>query len=1157
MQNKKILFFFALISLLLISFLLLSDETDGIPESSSYKLIWKGVTTTGNESTRDGVSTIDSIRSENYVLGASSGGQATSIMYDSLYSADAMASSYFAFPGFLKVWHDWRAPLVHFTGLVAADSAIIRLSGFDVTWTGIDTTYEDGQGWGVWYYSVSYVISSDMSDTSYLHLAPDTSTSDTIGEFRDEDLRSGDYVYFRLCASDLARNRTVECVYDTVRVITEMNEVIVQNDFGGGHVSVDGVWYPSPCTLFVIPGTEIELSDSSIYDYTDERHTFDTWDDGGALTHLATVNRDTIFTANYLNEYRLQVFNDGTWGGPEPPVGDHWYTDGEYVCAWITDSPVDDSIWCVGATGTGSVPPTVSVDSFCFNIGEPSSITWHWDTFLVPCTLHVSSRYGTPEPNGTVLLECGTEICAHVEAFDGTNRCTGWTGFGSVPSSGSDTLVCFTLTETSHLIWQWNDSTLLPFTVINPDGYGSPSPPEGVNWFLEGSSITASVTTPDGAYSQYAYLGSGDLEPIVYDESSVTFTLTMPTSIEWLWELTTELVTLTVTSPHGSPEPPTGTRSFIRGTEIDIYANLVGGIPEDTVYSGETRYISTGWSDGLGSVPESGDSSHFTFVISDDTEITWNWRTEHHIQLIYTGCGTATPVLSDSGWFKEDTVISLNAETPVSDGTLDYAFERWEPGDSILPTAIAPSGSTNVYGPETFIAYYGPGIAVRLMKIPASDTFGTFLIDSTYTIESNDTTLWFAEGSEHSFCASVTDSSDSVKYIFANWDDMVPNCAPRTITTDETYIAYYDQYWFTLVQKNPLADTYGSIFIGADEYPGSSTGTLWMKNDTSVTIQVLEHDYPADSCFRYEFVEWNDGTMTPTLSGFTFDSPTVLTANYDYQYRAIVRKDPPEEYGNIYIDSIVYPDSGRVVFWADSGDSHHIGVSKIDETADSTFAFRGWNDLSTDTLYDYGDYVYFDETRYSLCDSFVAEYDALSNLLQLRLYHPADGREWSYREGEEIDSTTWDLDTISINTTYAMSLPPTYPHGYLQIENLSNLYVDLGIRVDEVVGASWEPWYSSGNNRFVVRGQFNETESPPASYDFAYDRIKSDPTYATNGTDGIFGPSGSMLDPGSGALAGPENYVFLWLQLVTPLRSDTYSSDVYIKLQLLARTTLP
>jgi uncharacterized repeat protein (TIGR02543 family) len=83
---------------------------------------------------------------------------------------------------------------------------------------------------------------------------------------------------------------------------------------------------------------------------------------------------------------------------------------------------------------------------------------------------------------------------------------------------------------------------------------------------------------------------------------------------------------LTVISAHGLPSPAVGTWSYALDSEINAY------MPDGIITNGLIRYVCTGWT-GLGSALTSGADTNFTFTITEDTTITWQWQTNYWVTL--------------------------------------------------------------------------------------------------------------------------------------------------------------------------------------------------------------------------------------------------------------------------------------------------------------------------------------------------------------------------------------------------------------------------------------------------------------------------------------------------------------------------------------------
>ncbi|MDZ4199187.1 MAG: hypothetical protein U1E27_07880 [Kiritimatiellia bacterium] len=107
---------------------------------------------------------------------------------------------------------------------------------------------------------------------------------------------------------------------------------------------------------------------------------------------------------------------------------------------------------------------------------------------------------------------------------------------------------------------------------------------------------------------------------------------------------------LTVASAHGEPDPAVGTHSHAWGTEVPASV-------ASPVTAGTTRHVATGWS-GTGSVPESGAGSSVTFTLTEDSELTWLWRTEYWLASGVEGNGSVDMV---GGWHVVGAEVLITA----------------------------------------------------------------------------------------------------------------------------------------------------------------------------------------------------------------------------------------------------------------------------------------------------------------------------------------------------------------------------------------------------------------------------------------------------------------------------------------------------------------
>ena len=138
--------------------------------------------------------------------------------------------------------------------------------------------------------------------------------------------------------------------------------------------------------------------------------------------------------------------------------------------------------------------------------------------FYGPYNLSVSSAWGTPSPAGFVNhLVTGTPVeCSvypsEITTADTRRRCTGWTGTGDVPVSGTGTNVSFTATErNSTLKWNWESEYRIICEVS-----GAATEFSSTNWLSEGETFYApfSPTAPS-----FRVTVSGDTDGVVVDET--------------------------------------------------------------------------------------------------------------------------------------------------------------------------------------------------------------------------------------------------------------------------------------------------------------------------------------------------------------------------------------------------------------------------------------------------------------------------------------------------------------------------------------------------------------------------------------------------------------------------------------------------------------
>lgn len=286
--------------------------------------------------------------------------------------------------------------------------------------------------------------------------------------------------------------------------------------------------------------------------------------------------------------------------------------------------------------------------------------------------LTISSANGTPVPAGVTTQMWGSTISATVDAIvsGGATQylCTGWTGAGSAPASGTGNSVTFTITNNTTLTWNWRTEYWLD--TVAGDG-GSVSVVDG--WYASGQVVSVTAT-PDSGFRFVGWTGSAT-------STNDTLVLTMNQAYSVTAAFEPILVTLTVISPRGSPIPS--------GVSTQFLGSVVAATVRPIVSGGATQYVCTGWT-GTGSAPASGSGNSVTFTITQNSTLTWNWRTEYWLD---TEAGEGGAVDVADGWQASGRVVTVTATADNG-----FGFTGWT-GDVTVtsnPLVIRINGSLRV-----------------------------------------------------------------------------------------------------------------------------------------------------------------------------------------------------------------------------------------------------------------------------------------------------------------------------------------------------------------------------------------------------------------------------------------------------------------------------
>jgi hypothetical protein len=157
-------------------------------------------------------------------------------------------------------------------------------------------------------------------------------------------------------------------------------------------------------------------------------------------------------------------------------------------------------------------------------------------------------------------------------------------------------------------------------------------------------------------------------------------------------------VTLTVLAngpQRGDPAPFTYGANWVfqNSTITPSVASLVAG-------PNGTRYVLTGWT-GTGSTPPTGTTNWLRFVITNDSTLTWQWKTQYFLATAVNSNGT---INFSPGWFDAGTIVNLTA-IPSN----YFHFDAWQDGVS----GINPSVSVTMNGPLLATASFLPDLVTN------------------------------------------------------------------------------------------------------------------------------------------------------------------------------------------------------------------------------------------------------------------------------------------------------------------------------------------------------------------------------------------------------------------------------------------------------------
>ncbi len=298
---------------------------------------------------------------------------------------------------------------------------------------------------------------------------------------------------------EMNSNKTVTATFTQIQY-----KLTVTANFGTTSPSVGEYWY--------LAGSTVNLEAFTPATGSDERYNWVGWSGSGSGSYSGTNNSTTITmngpineSASWTHEYKLTLSTNS--GTTTPSTGQHWYPAGTQVtiAASSPSLPADTRAVWAGWTGSGASSYTGTNNSTMITLNGPVNETASWTTEY---KLNIATNLGTASPSvGDHWYEVGSSVnvtASPPPADTGIQYvCSGWSGTGSVPTTGDVSSMIFTINAPSNITWTWKTQYYL--TVSSAHGT-----PGGAGWYDADSSAYATVspTTVDGTGGiQYVFNG--------------------------------------------------------------------------------------------------------------------------------------------------------------------------------------------------------------------------------------------------------------------------------------------------------------------------------------------------------------------------------------------------------------------------------------------------------------------------------------------------------------------------------------------------------------------------------------------------------------------------------------------------------------------------
>ncbi|MFA4987066.1 MAG: CFI-box-CTERM domain-containing protein [Candidatus Brocadiia bacterium] len=490
----------------------------------------------------------------------------------------------------------------------------------------------------------------------------------------------------------------------------------------------------------------------------------------------------------------------------------------------------------------------------------------------------VTSDYGTPSPSGSTIIDAGTRITASVDATafapgitDKRYLCSGWTGSGSVPLTGTTNSFSVTVYRRSTLTWKW--SVEYRVIVSSTNGYGSPTP-GGTNYYLSGTLVTftsAAVQdtgSPTERYGMKNWTGTGSCTG-QGSQTSIAFSITSASTLTWVYK---KQYKITFVSAYGSSgfDPALGD-NWIFDTTV-----VLATAPDFVDIGGGNGVMWNGYS-STGTVTPN-QPRPVVISVREPLVFTWLWSPAYNLNIV-----SLHGVLSGTlpGWYLSGTAVNVS----ISEYALIDDESRWH--------CVGWTGTGS--------ASSGTSATVPQFLLNSSTTITwnwnrEFLVEMTENAgTTSPTSGWFAEGSLIAINAVPPVDTSDTRYFFSMWAGSgtgsysgTAPAANATVSGPLTERAIWNiEYRLVVIPIN------GSL---------ASDPSGWYSSGSPVLISAV----PPEASSGERYVPSWDGTgagsvtlprlaTTPATVSVTVNAPIVQRVQWNIQYLLTIGN--PEGFG--------------------------------------------------------------------------------------------------------------------------------------------------------------------------------------------------------------------------------------------------------------------